>query len=93
MESSRADPTAVTSASRASVSPSRDLTALIRTRFRGEEAAYSGVGFAIEFARHDPVATVRGEAAGPVDLRFFYIMDILRESIFESGDVNWVNCG
>jgi len=52
---------------------------------------YSGPGFVVEFSRGDPAGTVRGAASGDVDLGFFHIMDVVREAVCDSDDVNWVS--
>ncbi len=60
------------------------------TEWNGDLVAHSGDGFAIDFERNDPATTVSGHARGEVDMHWFHIADVLRESVYESGDVNWV---
>jgi putative selenate reductase len=61
------------------------------TEWNGGRVAYSGDGFEIEFESGDPTATVEGQATGDVDMRWYHIVDVLRESVCESGDVNWAS--
>ena len=72
----------------------------VRGRFRGMEygavftngsARYSGPGFAIQFERADLAGTITGEAEGEVDMWWYHVMDVVRQSVYESGDVNWVS--
>lgn len=59
--------------------------------FADRRLSYAGPGFDIQFTRDDLAGTVSGEATGTVDMRWFHIMDLVRESIYESGDVTWVS--
>ena len=52
---------------------------------------YEGDHFAVTFARDDIAASCTGTARGDVDLTWFYIMDLVREAILESEDVNFAN--
>jgi len=52
---------------------------------------YAGDGFDLVFDAADPVATLAGDAAGEVDLTYFYIMDWLRKALLAPGAVNWVS--
>ncbi len=57
----------------------------------GEHVEFSGHGFVVEFERNDIVNTCRGHTQTPIDLTYFHIMDLLREAVYESNDVNYAN--
>lgn len=61
-----------------------------RLDVRGDAATYGGTGFALAFSVADPEATLRGDAATPVDMTYFQIMNALRRALL-SGAVNYVN--
>jgi putative selenate reductase len=63
-----------------------------RAVFSADNVAYSGVDFSIRFATRDPLGTVRGEAAGKVDLGELLIMDALRKALIASDEVTYVKC-
>ena len=64
-----------------------------RADFGSQRVSYTGDGFDIRFDRDDVPASVEGTATVEVDMRWFHIMDVIRASIYESGDVHWVNVG
>ncbi len=51
-----------------------------------------GRGFTLDFAEHDPTSTLKGQAAGTVDLTVFYLMNMLRKAVLASPGSNYVNC-
>ena len=72
----------------------------VRGRFEGrefelraevDEIVFSGPGFRVRFDRHQPEATIEGEAEGEVDLTYFFIMDALRRAILDGEQVNYIN--
>lgn len=63
-----------------------------RVEITGERVLYEGTGFRVSFAEHDPEGTIEGVAEGEVDLTFFRIMDLLRQTIFVRGEPSWVSC-
>jgi putative selenate reductase len=63
-----------------------------RVEIDGGEALYEGDGFRLRFAESDPVGTLRGEAAGEVDLTYFRLMALTGRAVLEPSDVNYVNC-
>jgi hypothetical protein len=58
---------------------------------RAERVEFEGDDFRVTFERGDIAGTCRGQAAGPIDLTYFHIMDLMRQAIYESQDVNYVN--
>jgi len=77
----------------------RDGAQHVHGRFRGQEfhlvsrgmsVEYEGEGFRVTFDRRDIAGTCEGPEA-EIDLTWFYLMDLMREAIFESKDVNYVN--
>jgi putative selenate reductase len=77
-----------------------DGAEIVRARFGGREfhlalrdggAEFSGPGFAITFKVADPEGTIAGDAAAPVDLTYFFIMNHIRTAILAPGEVNYVS--
>ena len=70
---------------------------ILRNEYRlmvhGHRAEYSGDGFCLRFLTDNPLDTIQGQADAEVDMRWYHVMDVLRESVFESNDINWVNAG
>lgn len=52
---------------------------------------FSGDGFDVEFDPAHPEATLRGEWTGSVPLTWCFIMDLLRRSVLDPAQVNYVN--
>jgi len=57
----------------------------------GNRVTFTGTGFAVTFNPADLAATITGSARGPVDLTYYHIMDLVREAIFETADINYAN--
>jgi putative selenate reductase len=62
-----------------------------RLQVRGEDATYTGAGFAVAFRESDPEGTISGEATAVVDLTYFQIMNALRKALLSPSDVNYIN--
>ena len=56
----------------------------------GDELSYGGPGFALRFEPRDLPATLRGDAAGEVDLSYGFIMDAVARSVLSEGEDNYV---
>jgi putative selenate reductase len=63
-----------------------------RMEIAGGHVSYSGHGFAVQFDADDPSGTMAGHADADVDLTFFELMDRLRDALFASSAVNYINC-
>ncbi|MCZ6727721.1 MAG: glutamate synthase [Acidobacteria bacterium] len=57
---------------------------------RDDRCTFSGSDFCVEFDRAAPEESLKGEAAGEVDLTYCHIMDYLRRAILESPELNYV---
>jgi putative selenate reductase len=57
-----------------------------------DHVLYEGDDFVVTFDRDRIAASCAGKAAGDIDLTWFHIMDLVREAILESTDVNYANC-
>ncbi len=55
-----------------------------------DRCTFSGSDFSVEFDRAAPEESLRGEAAGEVDLTYCNIMDYLRRAVLESPELNYV---
>ena len=64
----------------------------LRVEIEGERVLYEGTGFRVTFSEPDPEGTMAGVAEGEVDLTYFRIMDLLRQTIFSSAEPSWVSC-
>jgi putative selenate reductase len=63
-----------------------------RVEFEGGFVYYSGQGFALRFAEHDPAGTAEGRAEADVDLTYYEIIRRLRAALYARAEVNYVNC-
>jgi len=55
------------------------------------QSEFAGPGFRITCDRANPANTAEGEAEGPIDLTHFYLLDLMREAVFDAEDVNYAN--
>ena len=55
-----------------------------------EEVRYTGEGFAVQFDVDDLMGTIHGTADVVVDLTYFHIMNLVRESLLAEGATNYV---
>lgn len=65
--------------------------AIVTLVVEDERATYAGEGFEISFDRSDPAGTASGQASGEVDLTYYHIMELMREAVMDTDDVNFVN--
>ena len=63
----------------------------LRMERAGERVWLVGEGFSVRFTAAAPEATIEGEAATPVDLGWFHVMEWLRRGLFDSGEINYVS--
>lgn len=61
-------------------------------RLDGGEASYRGPGFELSFREDDPLATLRGEAEGEVDLTEFRLMALVGRAVLAPSEVNYPSC-
>ncbi|MEJ2151467.1 MAG: hypothetical protein P8Y29_00610 [Gemmatimonadota bacterium] len=54
-------------------------------------ARFSGADFEVTLDPSDPVATIEGTASGEIDLAYLYILQWVRDSVFASDRVNYLN--
>jgi putative selenate reductase len=57
----------------------------------GPQVVYWGPGFRVRFAARDPAGTIAGETTGAVPLAYFHIMQWLRDGLFATDAINYVN--
>lgn len=62
-----------------------------RLEVAGGRVAYSGRGFSLLFHEDDPEGTMDGKCAEEVDLTLYYIMDLIRRTVYDSSQVNYIN--
>ena len=59
----------------------------------GADVRYSGDGFEVTLSPHDPAKTVRGtaEKGTSIDLTYLHIMSLIREALYQDGQVNYLS--
>jgi putative selenate reductase len=59
--------------------------------WEGPRATFSGPGFEIHFDSADPEGTAEGTATGPIDLVWYRIMERVRATMLDGGEVSYVS--
>ena len=68
-------------------------------RFEGEvynasvhsgRVQYSGPGFSVSFEADSPETTLQGDADGSVDLTYWRLLTIVRDSVYADGEINYL---
>ncbi|MGB0590325.1 MAG: 4Fe-4S dicluster domain-containing protein [Myxococcota bacterium] len=64
--------------------------AVYRTSEQGGRVLYSGPGFSVTFDGDAPEETMDGEAVNSVDLTYWRLLTMVRDSVYDEGEVNYL---